>query len=300
MKNLSLTLLIGIFLFISCTNNEKDTSVAERKVGVLIVNHGSHSKLWRDMLVDVQEEVEDSLLNLPNVTEVRTAFMEYNEPSIATQMRHFDDEEFDEVIIVPLFLTVSSHYSHDIPVILGQQTDPKTVSELQKEKIEVYKPNAKLTIAPPMNYTTLLKKNIERRLVKLSPDLDNLGVLLVAYGDAQYNQQWEELVEEIGQYLQAKKGIESIAYAWCGHLVEYSTEPTKEGIARLFELEDRVAVIPVLVANDPYFQDEIIQTAVNESVYPEMVHYVQDAILPDPDLNRWVIDITEQSLQLGD
>lgn len=298
MKYLTLLLLSISILLGSCstqTNEQKDSTDA-KKVGVLIVNHGSHSKLWRDMLKQVETDVRDSLLALPHIQSVKTAFMEYNEPSIASQMKAFDKEGYDDVIVVPLLLTVSSHYSHDIPVILGLSVDPKTVQQLEKEKIEVYKPQANVTIVPPMNYTTLLKKNIERRVKELVPNADNTGVLLVAYGDKQYNQQWEELVEELGKYLQVKQGIESIAYAWCGHLVEYSTQPTKDGIAKLFELEDKVAVIPVLVANDPYFQDEIIQTAVNESENSDNIFYKQDAILPDANLNEWVVDITKQTV----
>ncbi|MCG8306353.1 MAG: CbiX/SirB N-terminal domain-containing protein [Cytophagales bacterium] len=296
----SLTLLlISSFVFsFSCQNRsgEQVKNGSDKKIGVLIANHGSHSKKWRNMLKQVEADVKDSILKLPSVHGVKTAFMEYTEPSIATQMKAFDEENYDEVIVIPMFLTVSSHYSHDIPVILGQKVDPKNVQELKKEKIEVYKPKANVSIAPTMNYTTLLKKNVERRVKDLMPDTKDAGVLLVAYGDAQYNQQWEELVEEIGKYLQAKQQIESIAYAWCGHLVSYSTQPTMDGISKLFELEDKVAVIPVLVANDPYFQNDIIQKAVDESENSDNVFYKQDAILPDNNLNQWIIDISRQTV----
>jgi sirohydrochlorin ferrochelatase len=299
MKYLSTTSLIALLLILSMCNQqskEATSQTSEKKIGVLIVNHGSHSKGWREMLLDVERDVKDSLLHIPSVASVRTAFMEYTEPSIATQMKEFDKENYDEVIVVSMFLTVSSHYSHDIPVILGQKIDPKNTERLHKEKIEVYKPRAKVSITPTMNYTTLLKKNIERRIGELVPETENVGVLLVAYGDQQYNQQWEELVEEIGKYLQAKQQIESIAYAWCGHLVQYSTQPTKDGIQKLFGLEDKVAVIPVLVANDPYFQNDIIQTAVDESENSSNIFYRQDAILPDSNLNQWIIEITRQTV----
>ncbi len=49
-----------------------------------------------------------------------------------------------------------------------------------------------------------------------------------------------------------------------------------------------------MVANDPYFQDEIIQTAVNEVENSENVVYIQDAILPDNNLNEWVISISHK------
>ena len=288
-------LLLSIALFSSCNQNPEAAPEAGRKTAVLLVNHGSNSELWRNMLLDVEKQVRDSVLGITGVTDVRTAFMEYTEPSIATRMKEFDAEGYDEVIVVPIFLTVSSHYSHDIPVIVGLSADPKIKEELALEKIDVYRPKAKVTITPPLDYTTILKKNVERRVMALSKDAANEAVLLVAYGDQQYNQQWEEMVDALGKYLKVKTGHESIAYAWCGHLVHYSTEPTVKGVEKLMELEENVIVIPVLVANDPYFQKDIIQKAVDAIGKPSHVHYIQDAILPDANVNQWVVDIARQT-----
>lgn len=280
------------------SHTETTTETSHKKIGILLVNHGSHSEKWRNMLIDVENAVREQVLSNEKITEIKTAHMEYTEPSIATRLKEFDEANFDEVVVVPIFLTVSSHYSHDIPVICGISSDPAIKESLAKEKIEVYRPQAKVSITPPLDFTNILKKNVERRVKALSKNAENEAVLLVAYGDEQYNQQWEELVEDIGQYLKIKTGHESIAYSWCGHLVRYSTEPTKEGIAKLQELEENVIVIPVLVANDPYFQKDIIQKAVDESAgAEEHIFYVQDAILPDDNLNQWVIDISNETVE---
>ncbi len=298
MKNSLTTILLIIItiLFISCDKDSKtDKTTSTKKIGVLLVNHGSVSKKWRDMLIDMEGQVKEEILANPKISKVTSAFMEYTEPSIATRMKEFDAEGFDEVIVVPVFLTVSSHYSHDIPVILGVSADPKAQMEIGKEKIDIYKAKARISITPPLDYSTILKKNIERRVKALSKNSENEGVLLVAYGDKMYNQQWEEMVDEIGKFLKIKTGHKSIAYSWCGHLVGYSTEPTVEGINELLKLEDTVIVIPVLVANDPYFQKDIIQKAVD--MVSGNVLYKQDAILPDNNLNKWVIDISNKTAE---
>jgi sirohydrochlorin ferrochelatase len=301
MKNIIALFALASLIFTGCanqSNSEKaDNNSNEKKIGVLLVNHGSHSEKWRNMLIDVENATKDNILSNKKIAGVKTAFMEYTEPSIATRLKEFDKEGYDEIVVVPIFLTVSSHYSHDIPVICGISADPKVQEDLKKEKIEVYKPKARVSITPPLDYTTLLKKNVERRVKALSEDPENEGVLLVAYGDADYNQQWEEMVDEMGKYLKIKTGHESIAYAWCGHLVGYSTQPTMDGITKLFELEDKVVVIPVLVANDPYFQKDIIQKACDEVANSSNVKYIQDAILPDENLNNWVIDITNKTVE---
>ena len=287
-------ILLLAFTIASCGSqeNKNESTSSKKKVGILIVNHGSVAESWRNQLLEVENAVEPTLLANENISDVKTAFMEYTEPSIATRMKEFDEEGYDEVVIIPVFLTVSSHYSHDIPVIVGLSSDPKIKEQLKKEKIEIYRAKTKVTIAPPLDYSSILKKNIERRVKALSQNPENEGVLLVAYGDQQYNQQWEEMVEEIGKYLKIKTGHNDIAYAWCGHLVHYSQEPTKNGILKLQELNDNVIVIPVLIANDPYFQDEIIQGAVDAVSVDGNVKYVQDAILPDAPLNQWVTDIS--------
>ncbi|MEX0967105.1 MAG: CbiX/SirB N-terminal domain-containing protein [Bacteroidia bacterium] len=296
-KLIILIMLVGIVAGACKQQQPEETSAKGKKVGIVLVNHGSHSEMWRDMLVDVEETVKAEMLKNPRIADVRTAFMEYNEPSIATRLKEYDEENYDEIVVVPIFLTVSSHYSHDIPVICGIMNDQKIREELAKEKIEVYKPKARVTVTPALDYTTLLKKNVERRVRALSKNAQNEGILLVAYGDEQYNQQWEKMVEDIGKYLKVKTGHESIAYAWCGHLVNYSTSPTKDGITKLFQLEDEVLVVPVLVANDPYFQNDIIQKAVDEVENSGRVHYVQDAILPDDNLNKWVVQISNETVE---
>jgi len=296
----SIAMLFAIS-FSSCGAEEKDNHTSkggdgsEKKIGVLLVSHGSHSENWRKMLNNLEESVTADILSNPKISKVTSAFMEYTEPSIATRMKEFDAEGYDEVIVVPIFLTVSSHYSHDIPVILGVSSDPKAKKDMEeKEGMEIYKPQARVTISPPLDYSTILKKNVARRVKALSKteNGENEGVLLVAYGDEEYNQQWEEMVDEIGKYLKIKTGHESIAYSWCGHLVGYSSGPTEKGIEQLMELEDNVIVIPILVANDAYFQKDIIQKAVDAS--SGNIMYIQDAILPDNNLNNWVIDIANK------
>jgi sirohydrochlorin ferrochelatase len=290
--------LLLLLLLTGCSDSEKISTEqvenSQKKVGVLLVNHGSVSEKWRNMLTDVDAAVRDELLVNPKIGDVKTAFMEYTEPSIATQMKAFDEAGYDEVVVVPLFLTVSSHSLSDIPTILGINADPKVIETLTKEKIEIYRAKARVTVTPNLDFTTMLKKNVLRRVKELSDGSGNEGLVLVAYGDKDYNQQWEEMVDEIGRFLKIKLDIDTVAYAWCGYLVNYSTEPTEKAIEQVFELEDKVLVVPLLVAFDPYFQLEIIETATKNVENSDNVVYKPDAILPDDNLNKLVIEITNE------
>ncbi len=132
--------------------------------GILLVNHGSRSPVWRRMLLDVHAQVADELLAIPQVAQVRTSYMEYTEPSIASQLKAFDADGITDVLVVPLLLTVSDHSLDDIPAICGQPSSPELVAKLASEKIEVYKPDANITFAPLLDFSGLVRTNLSRRV----------------------------------------------------------------------------------------------------------------------------------------
>lgn len=167
------------------------------KVGVLLVSHGSRSKRWRQTLLDVEQAVREPLLGLPGVAGVRSAFMEESKPAIADQLKAFDREGFDAIILVPVLLTVSSHSVNDIPTIVGIQANPDTIERLAEEKIEIYRPQARVTLVPTLDFTSLLKDNVIARTQRLVTQPADTGAVLVAYGDAAYNQQWEALMSDL-------------------------------------------------------------------------------------------------------
>jgi hypothetical protein len=277
-------------------------AVQAHKIGVLLVNHGSRQQAWRDMLLDVEHAVDDRLLALPNVKAVRTAFNEYNEPSIAAQMKAFDDEGFDEVIVLPLFLTVGGHTASDIPNLVGLKNDPRALEALPKDGVPVYRPRARVTLLETIDSTEFLKANILRRTKALLRDADGskYGVTLAAYGDDKFNQQWEALMGELGKHLKANIGIDTINYAWSGHLVNYSSDPTRKAVNQILAEKEKDIVISVYVAYDKKFQKDVIGGGVQASDRPQDVLYNEpEAILPDENLNNWVVDTIKECMSVG-
>ena len=295
--------LVLSITFMSCDNNtqvetaDADKNTGSPKIGVLIVNHGSHSEQWREMLLDVETQVKPEILKDKRISDVKTAYMEYTEPSIATQLKKFDEEGYDEVIVVPLFLTVSSHTTDDLQNIMGIKANPEVLAHCKEDKIEVYKAKAKVVLTPLLDFAGYLKKNVARRYKAISKDKGNEGVVLVAYGSTPYNQQWTELIQDIGKYLKLNAEVENISYAWCGHIVRFASEPTTNAINQILEMEQTAVVIPILVAVDEKFQGEIIPEGIKAvDGWEEKITYKQDAILPDDNINKWVIDIVKKTL----
>lgn len=266
------------------------------RVGVLLVSQGSHSAEWRKMLQDFHESVEPQILALPGINGVKSAFMEYTEPSIASQLRAFDQEGYGDVILVPLLLTVSSHSFDDIPTIIGAQEDAKSMLTLQSERIERYVPRARVTITPLLDFSSLLEKNLPRRIAALSKEPAREGVLLVAYGDRTYDDEWEDFFARLDQVVQTKTGVAEVRHCWCGHIVHYSKQPTQAAIRQILARVDRAIVIPVLVARDEFFQERVIGKAIVELNVAHRIAYMADSILPDPTLNEWVVATARETL----
>ncbi|MFN8405607.1 MAG: CbiX/SirB N-terminal domain-containing protein [Anaerolineales bacterium] len=267
--------------------------MTQQKIGLLLVNHGSHSATWRQALLDLEARVRDTILAGGIIHGVRTAHMEYTEPSIATQAKEFDQEGFTDVIVVPIFLTVSSHSADDIPTILGQKGDAQVVEELKKENIERYTPTAKIHIAPLLDFSNTLQKNVLMRCKELSKQPETEGLALIGYGDAAYDKEWGELFDNVAQHVKQHIGISEHRYGWCGHLVHYNPEETTRTVSAVLEKKDTAIVIPVLVAYDEMFQKNIIGRGIEKvDGYKEKVLYNADAILPDPNIDDWVIRIS--------
>ncbi len=264
------------------------------KIGVLLVSHGSRSQQWCRQVLGIESQVADELLEDGRIAGVRSALMEYSEPSIATQLKKFDEEGYTNVILVPLLLTVSSHSFDDIPTIIGQKRDHATAETLRVEGIDIYKPKARVTVAPLLDFPEVLGENVIGRASAMSREPDNEGIVLVAYGSEPYEEEWTALLEEVARETKAATGLDCVEWAWCGQIVRYRPEPTEEAIRRVRARKERALVIPVLVAVDEMFQGEIIGGAVEAVAEPERIVYRHDSILPDESVNRWIVEISKK------
>lgn len=269
--------------------------MSQQKIGLLLVNHGSHSATWRNALLDLETRVREPILAGKTIEGIKTAFMEYTEPSIATQMKAFDQEGYTDVVIVPIFLTISPHSAEDIPTILGQKDDAEVIQALEEEKIERYTPNARTHLTPLLDFSNTLPGNVARRCQELSRQPANEGLVLIGYGDATYLNEWGELFDKVAEHVKQEIGIGEHTYGWCGHLVHYNPDETTKAINAVLAKKEAAVVIPILVAYDEMFQKNIIGRGIAQVENgQERILYRPDAILPDSAVENWVISISGQ------
>jgi len=289
-----LSLLLFAFVAAVAIGGETNALPA-KKIGVLLVNHGSRSATWRKSLLDLEASVRPALFTNQSVQGLKTAFMEYTEPSIATRLKEFDAEGFTDLVIVPVFLTVSSHTFDDIPTIMGQKTDPHSLELMKIEKIERYQPKANTVLTPNLDFTSLLKANVLRRVKSLDPRSEETGLVMIAYGDATYEREWSALLNSVGDYVKENTGIETHSFGWCGHVAHYDSQKTTDAISKVLEKKPKSVVVPVLVAHDEMFQIKIIGDGIAKVAnHKTRVIYRPDSILPDTEVEKWVIDIAGQ------
>jgi hypothetical protein len=268
---------------------------AGKKIGVLLVNHGSRSETWRRSLLALEDSVRPALSTNPAIQGLKTAFMEYTEPSIATRLKEFDADGFTDIVIVPVFLTVSSHTFDDIPTIIGKKVDPHSLELMKIEKIERYRPKADTVITPNLDFSGLLKQNVLRRVRSLSTAPAEEGLVMIAYGDATYEKQWAALLDAVGEHVKRDTGIGAHSHGWCGHVAHYDPQQTTDAIQRVLATRKRSIVIPVLVAHDEMFQVKIIGDGIAKVPdHKARVVYRPDSILPDPAVERWVVDVSTE------
>ncbi len=275
-----------------------DSNAPTKKIGILLVNHGSRSLTWRKALINLEESVRSTLLENPNISGTKTAFMEYNEPSIATRLKEFDAEGYSDVIIVPIFLTISPHTFDDIPTIIGQKEDPTSIQMLKIEKIARYTPKARISITPNLDYANILKSNILRRVKLLSTTPAEEGIVLIAYGDETYEKEWEKLLDDVGRYIKEQTNITAHSFGWCGHIAHYDPQRTTDAIQNVLSKKEKALVIPVLVAHDEMFQIKIIGDGIARiQENKKRVIYKPDSILPDENIEQWIISISNKHVQ---
>jgi len=126
---------------------------------------------------------------------------------------------------------------------------------------------------------------------------EDMGVLLVGYGDQAYGQQMQEIMEGIGRYLKIKSEIDTVGYAFAGDLVDYSGEPVVEAINEILELEEEVLIVPILLGFDEMLQINTIEAAVNAIPTESRLRYKADSVLPDEDVNKYVVKIVSEGVK---
>jgi sirohydrochlorin cobaltochelatase len=92
-----------------------DKDISSDKTAILLVSHGSRLNYNREFITDIYNQYNDQ-----SDYSVGQGFMELCKPTIAEAINTLTEKnEFDRLIVVPVFLAPGVHTTRDIPTILG-------------------------------------------------------------------------------------------------------------------------------------------------------------------------------------
>ncbi len=271
---------------------------AQEKLGLLIIAHGSPMHRWNTLVLELEKEVKKMMSERSNnpFSEIRIAFMEFNEPSINTAIKGLENVGIDEVYVMPLFVAPSEHSLYDVPTILGLYKDKETIERIKEEGIPIIDTKMRIIIGPSLNKGNILKEIILDRVKELSTMPDSEGVVLLAHGDAGFEPTWNSMCREIGSYICAKTGIRYFDYAF----VEIGQSFISEGVPTILRTADKckrtiVVGIYLALSVEDMAQNTILHLGEMKMGGGKIfagrnIHFARRGLLPDKRIPEWIVN----------
>ena len=272
---------------------------AQEKLGLVIITHGSPMPQWNTPVLNLEKEVKDIMFQRGDnqFSAIRVALMEFDEPSISTVIKDFENIGIEKVYAIPLLIAPSGHSLFDIPTILGLYSDKDIINEIKGEGTEIVDTKIRITVGPTLNSSDVLKTAMLNRVKELSTTPNSEGVVLLAHGDGHFEPIWSSMCKEIGNYICAKTGIEYFDYTFVEIGQSFATEGVS-AILKATEKKEKTIVIGLylsmgverMATNSTLFMmGQKIET--EELFADKNIHFAQKGILPNKRISEWIVDV---------
>lgn len=259
--------------------------ISNQNLTLLVIAHGSRKGAWNRAIQEFTMHLR-ALHGLDGpFVRFDAAFMEMASPSIPEAISQLAPQS-DALIVLPLFLSISKHLKRDVPKLVAEAATLKS----QAAGVRIYERNGvPVLLLPSLSTPPLLARSAANRILIRMPRQRKAGVVLVYYGTQSHKAQWESLAADVDKQLAELLPGTQTAWSYGGEMVDFSPKPLAETVDRLAKTCDRVAIVPALVARG-VIQNEVIPAALEEITLRKKVVYLDDAILPDPDITRAALE----------
>ena len=257
----------------------------------MIVAHGSRTDGWAQLV----EGFAATVRACPGIEDVFStvccAFLESCQPRLAAAVRLCLSSGGPQVLVAPLFLTVSTHLAEDIPGILGLDVPDHVRQRLRAEGHDLLVPGiGGVELLDLGDLSRQLLTNIDSRVAGQSDQRAEEAVVLCGHGSSLHHARWESLMGGLRRGLLAE-GYAHAGHAYVGHSVGMSPEPTRDEILKAVAIAGvrRVHVVPLLVGVSGLQHGPISEACAQAQATTDVpILYGADAILPDTKLAAFV------------
>lgn len=243
--------LLGILLTTFMATGVFAKNHSNAKTALLLVAHGSHSDDWNQTLLTVGEEVKAlALADEANpFDDVQMAFLEFTEPSIFSVVNNLDNAGVERVLVMPVFVAPSGHSMRDLPAALGIYADQEICQTMAEENIRIPETDLHFVLGPTLFPGDLIKEITLERVRTLSTNPEDEAVVIMAHGDDYFGKYWQNMVNQTGEYICGKTGLESCEGAFI-HIGQRFTSDGLEAIESALKLKKTVLVANLFMAMD--------------------------------------------------
>lgn len=256
---------------------------------LIVVAHGSRHRSWNQSILDFAEHCRDATTATEAFSRTVAAFMELSDPSIPDTLRD-EAQHSDELVVMPLFLSVSKHLREDVPAEVASAAQWVET----REDMSLYDLNdTPVWLLPPPPAPVLLADNIAHRLSKASVHSETAAGVLVFYGTASYQRDWDAMAQQTCDGLAETAPAARWTWGYGGDSVGFAPEPLLKTVNTLLTEHERVFIVPCLVGYG-VIQREVIPAAVQACSHPDRIQLLDDAILPDPALAATFVSIAQE------
>ncbi|MGQ9506189.1 MAG: sirohydrochlorin chelatase [Thermogutta sp.] len=190
--------------------------IAEEKLGLLIIGHGSPINEWNQAFLEFGKRVAEPAVNDRGFAAVRTVFMEFASPTISDGLRELEAEGCNAVVAVPAFVMVGHHTLFDVPAALGIYYSRHSVEHLAEHGSTLSVPKIPVLYTAALDEGDLLERYVISEIQRMSENPEREAVVLLVHGDAEQRPLVESRLRTVINAACAKTGISYADYAFIG------------------------------------------------------------------------------------
>lgn len=253
---------------------------------LFIIAHGSRSAAWNHAIETFCSNIRPARREGVGFDDVKWCYLEHAQPTIQEALDRHCQTSGNEVVAIPVFLTLGQHVTVDIP---------KRVEEVAnllewRNGIAYYECKGRpVRLFQPPPTAELLADNIARRYKRWVGEVRDAGLMIVYYGSKKYISAWNHLGFNVQSNLMNQFPGLQVNWSYVGDAVDHSPEPLAEALTDMSFRTSKIVLLPAMVSVG-VTQNEIVPAAIELAGLLDRIVYPGDAILPDSELERRISD----------